>query len=67
MAEQMTLPAAMARFCAKLHDEILDRTGQSVDCAWQHLPMENAVLVQAGEDLYTIHLNTMEWIVTYTK
>lgn len=61
----MNLPQAMATFCAKLHDAILDKHGVSVDCAWQHLPMENAVLVQAGRDLYTIHLNTMEWIVTY--
>ena len=64
---QMTLPQAMAAFCAKLHDAILDARGISVTVAWQQLPMDNAVLVQAGDDLYTVHLNTNEWIKIYIK
>ena len=64
---QMKVAEAMAQFCAKLHDAVLDVHGVSVECGWQMLPMEDAVLVKVGDDYYTIHLSTMEWIVTYVS
>lgn len=49
------------QFCAKLHDAIMDKHGDSVPVTWQTLD-PHSVAIDVGGDIYAVNLLSLSWM-----